>query len=437
MKFIGKSTPDQYSAISKRKIGSSVRQGLLADTPENVCKCIKSQGGTANTLLLCGGIQKQALELGANQKLIEDISKFHDFAFESRGVRVWKQSGIGDGHFIKLTDNLGNHPEYKATVQNPEQLSDDFKILKNSRVKVNFDSNTSHVSNLPEGSEEDEEDGATYLGDAKVFDCGNPLCRKKFTTLAGQEHHKNGLSNCIQNKRSISISGMVSQEFAKKFGVSNVPQVFRERRQLRTFMENLKPAILFDEKFEVVMEEGGSLHKTPTRVVLNSKQKKYLLEIFEDGMQGKKKAKADIIEKKMRYVPAEGNEEELLFHHTEWLTEQRIKGEFSRIAAMKKKKPKVPISEPASVTSPIKAITKAMDNVLVLVTPNKEKKRKAENEVKSPPKAAKSVVVKVISDEEIEDSMANLDAIEDCYIKNELSNVVNNDNFEKKHPIQV
>ena len=233
LKFTGKSTPDQYSAICKRKISSAVKQGLPADTPENICKAIKSSNGVANVLLLCGSIEGEKNELPQNKREMIGVTKYHDFCFEKRGAKVWQQSNIGSGHLVKLSP-LGNLPKYNARVMNEEQLDKDFKILKNSKVTYKFGSNEANAkSDGAQNHGEDEEDeGTSYVADPRVFECFNILCKRRYKTIEGREQHQNGLSPCIENKRQESVKGMVQKQFAKRFGVSNDPQLFRQRRKM-------------------------------------------------------------------------------------------------------------------------------------------------------------------------------------------------------------
>ena len=431
-KFSGKSTPDQYSAICKRKIASAVKQGLPADTPENICKAIKSNNGVANVLLLCGSIEGDNIEIPQKRE-ISDISKYHDFLFEKRAIKVWKQSNIGDGHQIKMSP-LGNIPKYNARVMNEEQVSKDFKILKTSKVTYNVDVNgVNSKTNVAENTGEEEDEGASYPADPRIFDCFNPLCRRVFNTIGGREQHENGHSPCIENKRQESLRGIVQKEFAKKFGVSSEPQLFRQRRKIVTFLETLKPAMLFGGDLKPEIKEGSSLPKAPARITLNDKQAKYLLDLFEAGLSGKKKARADYVKKDMRYATVNGQEDgALLFQYEEWLSEERIKREFSKIAAAKKKKKPETVASP--VKTPGKSIVQMMDNVVDMFTPN-SKKRKPDTDIRSPSKM--QAMANASSEEEIEDALEDLDAVEDFQFRVGILDIISAEAFDKSHPIQV
>ena len=249
------------------------------------------------------------------------------------------------------------------------------------------------------------------------------------------EQHENGHSPCIENKRQDSMRARVQKEFIKKFGVSSGPQLFRARRKIVTFLDNLKPAILFGGNLKVDIKEGGSLPQPSERITLNAKQAKYLLDIFEAGISGKKKARADYVKKEMRYATIDGKEEsDLVFQYEEWLSEDRIKREFSRIAADKKKNKSG--SKPEIVASPVKSPGKSfgqvMDGVVDLFTPN-YKKRKSDVDVRSPSKKNPQTS----TEEEIEDALEDLDSLEDFHFREGILDVISDERFEKSHPIKV
>ena len=56
--------------------------------------------GVANLLVFLGGVKKEDPDrLGE----IPNLSFYHEILFLDEGIKVWKQSGIGSGYFIKLT----------------------------------------------------------------------------------------------------------------------------------------------------------------------------------------------------------------------------------------------------------------------------------------------------------------------------------------------
>ena len=90
---------------------------MEADTVEKVCECLKANGGIKNTILLTGGIENEVFDI--KKKEISGISKYHDFEMVHEekgkkrfGLRVRRQSTIGNGLFIPLT-KLGKQPTFE------------------------------------------------------------------------------------------------------------------------------------------------------------------------------------------------------------------------------------------------------------------------------------------------------------------------------------
>ena len=436
---------------------------MEADTVEKVCECLKANGGVKNTILLAGGIEKEVVQI--KKKQILSISKYHDFEMvheekgkKKIGVRVRRQATIGTGLFIPLT-KLGKQPTYKCKVMNEEQL-DNFKPRKGKSISYGCDSRSEN-NDEPEDQSNGEQE--MFVGDPKVFYCKEILCRKRFFTLKGLENHQRGVSNCLGNIRKESMANHITQRLITTYGISEVPKNYRESRKLVTIFKDLPPANLFDDTDRNAVTEGISLHKRPKGVRLNEKQHNYLINLFEKGMTGAaKKARADIVEKEMRYETDESGE--LLFDHKEWLEEQRIKRFFSAVAAKKRKQgsQKATPKKNQKDDQTSQTLSQKLSHSLSLFTPTKastsspkkstQKKRKPEEDLKSPSKESKTEPWTDaddwdISDEddwdisdfdvELEDASADLDAKEDVLEKSGVLDILNDDKLENIHPIQV
>ena len=112
---------------------------------------------------------------------------------------------------------------------------------------------------------------------------------------------------------------------------------YPERRSLRFHLHGM-PTV--DEEFVGAhfedCQKGFALPKRRVAVTLNEKQTTYLKKIFEAGLQkGNKKANSAIVSQEMRSVVSTNakGEQQRLFSQEEWLTEARIKGYFSKLAA--------------------------------------------------------------------------------------------------------
>lgn len=329
---MGKSICDQYSALAKRKIASAVKMDIDADTAKNVCEAIKHENGLANTILLCGGIEKNECKLKETE--IKNIKMYHDFAFDEsnqRGIRLRRHANIGKGVLINPA-SLGKYPKYNATVMNPDQLTKDFRILKSTSTPYGITENKGKSTQMAEIEKEDAE----FAGDPRVFRCQNSMCSRMFLTVAGLEAHQSrNPPNCIGRRRKETMTDYITNRFIDRFGTSVNPQSFRQSRRIVTHFQKLPDAILFGATEMDHVWEGKSLHEHKRAPNLKPHQVAYLTGLFEEGMNGKKKARADIVEKQMRYS-TEDDGITFRFQPHEWLTEARIKSFFSRLAAKHK-----------------------------------------------------------------------------------------------------
>ena len=66
-----------------------------ADSPENICKAIKSHGGLANTVLLTGNIETHDFK-EEPKKQFNLITRLHDFIFYKDEILVRHQANIGE-----------------------------------------------------------------------------------------------------------------------------------------------------------------------------------------------------------------------------------------------------------------------------------------------------------------------------------------------------
>ena len=71
---------DQYSAIGKRKVSQSMREGYDADTPMNFGKCLCLHDGLQNVVVFVGYIENVSTEDEPNE--LEGIQSYHEFLFE-------------------------------------------------------------------------------------------------------------------------------------------------------------------------------------------------------------------------------------------------------------------------------------------------------------------------------------------------------------------
>ena len=326
-------------------------------------------------------------------------------------------------------------PKYECQIENQDQLDVHGTPLNRKTIPHGVESESKEDDEI----DEEDESNLKYAGDSRVFQCQNSLCHKRFKTKGGLERHQNGWSKCIENLRLESIENYMKRRFQGMYGITSNPQSARISRKLVTHFENLKPAILFDGNLLDKLDQGESLHKPAEIVRLKPHQITYLERRFNDGLEGKKKARADLVSQQMR--SAKDDFGELIFSYEDWLAEARIKRFFSAMAAKNKKAKKLTniVSESTSSTQSPTTIKSRLHATATFFSPGGKSKRKANQDMTTPSKVAKAEndPEAGLTEEILEDAAADLDALQDSIDKRDLHDVVNDERFENMHPIKV
>ncbi|KAL9969858.1 hypothetical protein ACROYT_G022126 [Oculina patagonica] len=101
-----------------------------------------------------------------NVNKINGLSKLHNFAYDDKGIRVWRAYGIGPGKLISLDDVI---TEQQGKTGPIVQESGDFFTLKEARQL--------NIKNLERiDTEESTEEG-------QLFECSEPGCEKLFKSF--------------------------------------------------------------------------------------------------------------------------------------------------------------------------------------------------------------------------------------------------------------
>ena len=336
----GKSTPDQYAALSKKEIDRSLKMGFDADTPEKMGNCIK-KFGLSNVVIMLGGTKKVDISLEKDQ--LPNAGMYHDFEFREDGIIARRQSQIGVGVFFPLKP-YSKVPSFDGEIINKEQL-EDYQPTKCTTVPYTLASKVDTLKeNEPDndGVNDEEIDGlkndcVVENGESVVWSCPNPRCSLQFLRKSNFDRHQNQHSKCKELNKRPTVKEYVTERVISKYGISSnkVPEDVRQKRRLVTYMGDLAPATMLNDEKELLLE-GNALHVKKTAKYLNEKQKNYLQSLFDDGIASGKKARPHEVEKNMRrQLDEQGH---LLFTYKEWLKESRIKTHFSNLAAKKKKK---------------------------------------------------------------------------------------------------
>ena len=278
----------------------------------------------------------------ASKREIANVEMFHTIDFNDNGIKVFRTGRLGKGRDIRLT-SIEETPWFDCEIKNEHQLHKD--TLKPKKM-----STLPYVNNREEpiikDDDQDNENNSVDHAEKRLMKnvsedrkahipCDNPLCVLTFKTIRGHENHSLANSKCKTVKRSETIEEWFQNKWISKFGVpSGRVSSYRQSRALVTHMESLKSPKPMNSKTENVCEGCAKrpVKKPPKR--LNEKQKKYLQDLFLDGIKQKRKARAFDVEKNMRRYKMDN---QYVFSSAEWLTEQNIKNYFSRTSLTNRK----------------------------------------------------------------------------------------------------
>ena len=289
--------------------------------------------GVANLLVFLGGVKKEDPDrLGE----IPNLSFYHEILFLDEGIKVWKQSGIGSGYFIKLTA-MKKTPRFDGNIFNSSQLNEDFMTKKKHMIDYQKPENrrVTLESDISQSFEDSEQKQAS--DECAIWFCDNKLCDKKFLTLWGHENHKNQRSKCSIRKRNKTIRNVVTEKVISKFGMSPECQAedFKSRRQIKTYLEHL-PKIHKQLRKKSRVTEGSALRQKKIHKRLIAIQKDYLLERFMEGVRGGKNATGVEVEKQMRRAIDPKDKKKLRFSRAHWLKAGQITSQFGTLSRKQK-----------------------------------------------------------------------------------------------------
>lgn len=343
----GKSVPDQYAAILKRKIGDALVSGMDADTEENLAKCISSADGVANVRTFLGKVDipdTPAPELTKSgkkktvPKKIDNIRKLHEFVFIDKGVHVRPLATIGKGKTIPLQP-VKRVPKYQCQEFKSKSGAVKRTILDYNpkgpilaKVAKLDDTDNGHGQMKYQHSKEELE-----MMNRGLFPCPNPACTLSFEKYEHYRRHVSSDLFCEVWKTNETMQERVQRKYISKYGIS--PHMEVDQREARKFVVHLNDLPEVSEEFLVAREnlfEGHALPGKKEVIRFTPEQRKFMDDEFDSGFSKNGKARADLAAKKMHD----------LFPKELWLTEQQIKGRFSKLRSDAEKRVKNPASEP-------------------------------------------------------------------------------------------
>jgi hypothetical protein len=232
---------------------------------------------------------------------IEHFSNYHNFQYETTGVRVWRSYGIGCGKLISYDGVFVEH-QGPTMLQTLEALGF-CESPEKRKIKPR-----SQTNRIEEGNE------------VSLFECSVPGCVEAFKTFAELELHLD-----VGEHTKISQYDKIRIDWATKFSSIDSSSV-KTAGKVASEAGNAESPLL---------DNGWALSKARSNVRFSEKVKKYLTAIYMLGERTGQKADPAQVAMGMRTSTNAANERQ--FSRTEWLTKTQIQGFFSRVTAARRK----------------------------------------------------------------------------------------------------
>ena len=301
----GKDQCDHDGAVAKRNIRTYVNEGHDVTDAVSVKEGIDASPGILKNSKSCViELDYNNLELGKAKT--KDISRYHYFEFEENGIRAWEFQGIGNGKLLQQQDV--NFISCSKVVKPFAETFD-----KRSRQQVNNNRNSK----------------------MKVW-CSDSDCSAVYKSEEALSDHILKGSHIYLEKHGegtkLSSTDRVKIVFADKLLFGN-----------KTKVSSQLPGLLSSTATEVSNKEGPSLNvsagwalKARRKVVkFSTKQKRYLVSLFEQGEKTNRKEDPKNVADMMRKARAPSGAK--MFEPSEYLRKEQIASFFSRLSAQRSK----------------------------------------------------------------------------------------------------
>ena len=241
---------------------------------------------------------------------IDGFSKVHNFAYDEKGLRVWRAYDIGQGKLIPFDDIVVEQQEATGLIV---QENGDFFTMRNAR---HLHVSTSEITDTEEANEE-----------GHLFECPEPGCQEVFKNFCELEIHT---ENHGKRPMSESFYDRMRREWAERF--STVDQVQADGSTSGSGIHSSEETA---DTPPSDLSQGWALSKPRVSTRFTPKVKAYLNAKFQLGEKTGLKADPSQVSAEMRNARDEENNRR--FSREEWLTKNQIKSYFSRLSSAKRK----------------------------------------------------------------------------------------------------
>ena len=302
----GKDVCDRILCPMKSAIRRYCNEGHDVLSAKDMRTALSERPVRGTTACVCSVNESQeTLEV----KKIENFSRYHNFKFESNGIRVWRAYGVGQGRLIPYQDII-------VKPQGPTDLAIDVEFFSVKETRI-------HIKGTSTDGEET----------SGLFSCSEPGCQMVFKKFSELENHLDVGEHRQVPRCPETVYDKLRIDWAGKF--------FTVDKNKETSRAPVAHCEEQRDKYEASssssdLQLGWALHKPRNQGVrFAAEVKQYLTTKFDLGERTGNKADPGKVSADMR--TARKPDGLRMFDRKDWLTKSQVQGFFSRLAATRRR----------------------------------------------------------------------------------------------------
>lgn len=311
----GKGPCDRIAALVKRHIRLFVNENNRCTNAEEFVRSATSYNGLKGTSFVHGVMLFPPTKL---QLKFPGINTYSNFLFTSTDVYAWKAFQVGTGDKIPIRhDDINSLPKIDVVDVHHENAKES-SVIVTTKFWINM-----YTQKEPVTVQNNEVEPSLYQTDlSSLFHCPEEGCIRSFIK------HSNLLRHLILGKHEFSpqrtsLRDIAVQSYSEELESVRLTPEFPELQEaMQVFFET--------ESFDS-MERGWALKKHKLCRALSNKQRQFLIDKYNEGIDRRQKFDADVLSRDMRRNPA--------FSKEDFLTTQQIASFWSREASRRREEP--------------------------------------------------------------------------------------------------
>ena len=305
----GKGPCDRYAAVIKSNVRRYLNENHNVTNAAEFVEACHSHNGVKGVFAFDCRIRKNESKKSSRCS-IKQITNYYNFRYQSNGLLVNRSWNVGSGLLIPWSQL--NYDQDISTIESSEIVTY-FHDWVQTKEKL-----TNEVLDVDECNVDGEVPSQTAIEQVKIYECD-----VEEGCTAGFMKFGNYINHILIGKHRRIFEKFSLKDTAMKMYCSKLEQV--ENRRMISLEMNL--AEIVDDK-ENILSKGWALPKRKRNAEFSHKQRKYLVEKFDEGVTGAKRWKPTEVMLDMETLKDNGK---FCFTANEILSESQIRSYFARL----------------------------------------------------------------------------------------------------------